>query len=107
MRLVFEAVQESGAGARPEGSHTVATSTPVRISASLSEAPGQPIPIPTRARRCPGMSGDVEELEAEESEQIVERVAAIDCTRVPHASVAGRRVTKVWNVQATTNAIGA
>jgi len=61
------------------------------------------------------MSGDVEELEAEESEQIVERVAAIDvakgsgqvCTRVPHASVAGRRVTKVWNVQATTNAIGA
>src|SRR6266508_5476737 len=114
MRLVFEAVQESGAGARPEGSHTVATSTPVRISASLSEAPGQPSCVPTRRRRCL-VSGEVEELEAEEYEQIVERVAAIDaakgsgqvCTRVPHASIAGRRVTKVWNVQATTNAISA
>ena len=61
------------------------------------------------------MSGEVEELEAEEYERIVERVAAIDvakgsgqvCTRVPHASLAGRRVTKVWNVQATTNAISA
>ena len=59
------------------------------------------------------MSGEPLELEAEEQEQIVERVAAIDvakasgqvCTRVPHASIPGRRVTKVWNVQATTNAI--
>jgi len=59
------------------------------------------------------VSGEPLELEAEEQEQIVERVAAIDvakasgqvCTRVPHASIPGRRVTKVWNVQATTNAI--
>jgi len=55
------------------------------------------------------------EIEAEEHEQIVERVAAIDvakasgqvCTRVPHVSIPGRRVTKVWNVEATTNAITA
>jgi transposase len=59
------------------------------------------------------VSGEPVEIEAEEHEQIAERVAAIDvakatgevCTRVPHASIAGRRVTKVWSVQATTNAI--
>lgn len=59
------------------------------------------------------MSSEPLEVEAEEDEQIVERVAAIDvakasgevCTRVPHASVAGRRVTRVWSVEATTNAI--
>src|SRR6266567_3548711 len=59
------------------------------------------------------MGGEVEELEAEEYEQIVERVAAIDvakgsgqvCTRVPHSSIPGRRATKVWNIEARTNAI--
>ena len=43
---------------------------------------------------------------------MVERVAAVDvakasgkvCMRVPHPA-AGRRVTKVWDVAATTNAI--
>jgi transposase len=53
------------------------------------------------------------EVASEEHEEIVERVAAIDvakasgevCTRVPHASVAGRRVTRVWSVEATTDAI--
>ncbi len=61
------------------------------------------------------MSREPVEIEAEEHEQIVERVAAIDvakasgqvCTRVPHVSIPGRRVTKVWNVEATTNAITA
>jgi transposase len=56
---------------------------------------------------------DPQEIEAEASEPIVERVAAIDvakasgkvCTRMPHSSGAGRRVTKVWDVSATTNAI--
>jgi transposase len=46
-------------------------------------------------------------------ERLVERVAAIDvakasavvCTRLPHAAVAGRRVTRVWEVRSTTNAI--
>jgi transposase len=59
------------------------------------------------------MSSELVEVDAEEYEQIVERVAAIDvakasgevCVRVPHASVAGRRVTRVWTVEATTNAI--
>lgn len=60
-----------------------------------------------------GVRPRVEEIDAGDDEQIVERVAAIDvakasgtvCTRVPHASVPGRRLTKVWNVSATTNAI--
>jgi hypothetical protein len=46
---------------------------------------------------------DAEEIEAEAPEEIVERVAAIDiakasgtvCTRVPHPSGAGRRLTRV------------
>jgi transposase len=56
---------------------------------------------------------DVEEIDAEDDEQIVDRVAAIDvakasgkvCTRVPHPSIPSRRVTKVWDVASTTNAI--
>jgi transposase len=59
------------------------------------------------------VSSEPVEVEAEEHEQIVERVAAIDvakasgevCTRVPHPSIAGRRVTRVWSVEATTDAI--
>jgi transposase len=53
------------------------------------------------------------EIQDEEHEQIVERVAAIDvakatgmvATRMPRDSRPGRRVTKVWEVPATTNAI--
>jgi transposase len=51
--------------------------------------------------------------ETEHNDEPLARVAAIDvakatgmvCTRVPHASVAGRRVQRVWNVGATTTAI--
>jgi transposase len=54
-----------------------------------------------------------QEIEDEEHEQILERVAAVDvakasgmvCTRVPHHSGPGRRRTRVWQVDATTNAI--
>jgi transposase len=54
-----------------------------------------------------------QELEVDEEHEIVERVAAIDvakatgmvCTRVPHPRLAGRRVTKVWEVTATTKGI--
>ncbi|TWH71042.1 transposase [Micromonospora olivasterospora] len=57
--------------------------------------------------------GVPEQIEDEEHEQRLERVAAIDvakasgkvCTRVPHESKAGSRVTLVWDVAATTNAI--
>jgi transposase len=54
-----------------------------------------------------------QEIEDEDHEQAWERVAAVDvakasgtvCTRVPHPSRAGRRLSKVWEVQATTGAI--
>jgi transposase len=53
------------------------------------------------------------EIDVDESQQIVERVAGIDvakatgmiCTRVPHDSIKGRRVTKVWEVKATTKGL--
>jgi transposase len=53
------------------------------------------------------------EVEVEEDEPIVERVAAVDvakasgmvCTRMPHESVPGKRVTKVWQVGSTTRAV--
>ncbi len=53
------------------------------------------------------------EVSVDESQQVVERVAAIDvakatgmvCTRVPHETVASRRVTKVWEVKATTKGL--
>jgi transposase len=60
------------------------------------------------------MPPDVREVsDADEHEDFLERVAAVDvakaaatiCTRVPHPSVARRRVTKVWEVSSTTNAI--
>ena len=54
-----------------------------------------------------------QEIEDEEHEQIVERVAAIDvakatgmvCIRLPHESKPGRRVSLVQEVDATTSAI--
>ena len=54
-----------------------------------------------------------QEIEDEEHEQLTERVAAVDvakasgmvCTRVPHPSRAGRRRTRVQEVDATTNSI--
>ena len=59
------------------------------------------------------MPRDVREIEVDEQEETLERVAAIDvakasakvCTRVAHPSVTHRRVTKVWDVGSTTNAI--
>jgi transposase len=59
------------------------------------------------------MVADGRQVEVDEHEQIVERVAAIDvakasgmvCTRVPHQTKAGKRITRVWDVAATTNAI--
>jgi transposase len=54
-----------------------------------------------------------QEIEDEEHEQILDRVAAVDvakasgmvCTRVPHGDRPGKRRTRVWQVDATTNAI--
>jgi transposase len=54
-----------------------------------------------------------QEIPDEEHEQILERVAAVDvakasgmvCTRAPHPSRPGKRLTRVWEVDATTNAV--
>jgi len=54
-----------------------------------------------------------QEIEDEEHEQVLQRVAAVDvakkagmvCTRVPHEARPGRRRTRVWEVPATTKAI--
>ncbi len=50
-------------------------------------------------------------IEVADDDQLVQRVAAIDvakasgmiCTRVPHGTIPGKRVTRVWQVSATTN----
>jgi hypothetical protein len=56
----------------------------------------------------------VEDSEVSEvSEEFVARVASIDvakasgvvCLRVPHDTVPGRRVQRVWTVTASTNAV--
>jgi transposase len=54
-----------------------------------------------------------EEIPDEEHERLIERVCAIDvakasgkvCTRVPHEATPGRRVSRVWDVPATTRAV--
>jgi transposase len=54
-----------------------------------------------------------QEVEDEGHEQILGRVAAVDvakasgmvCTRVPHQLRSGKRRTRVWQVDATTNAV--
>src|SRR5260221_7205074 len=59
------------------------------------------------------MMSKPQEIVDEEHEQVIERVAAIDvarasgmvCVRVPHESVPGRRVSRVWEVPATTRAV--
>ena len=59
------------------------------------------------------LAGQQVDVEVDEHEEIVGRVAAIDvakasgmvCTRVPHATKAGRRVTRVWQVPSTTNQV--
>jgi transposase len=59
------------------------------------------------------MAREPEEFDTDDGGEVVQRVAAIDvakasgkvCTRVPHPTAAGRRVTKVWDVGATTNTI--
>jgi transposase len=56
------------------------------------------------------MKGDVEEIDADDNEEVLERVGSIDvakasgkvCVRIPGAK---RRITRVWDVGATTGAI--
>lgn len=59
------------------------------------------------------MRGEPQEIDVEDHGEVVERVAAIDvakasgkvCTRVPHPTTPGRRLTRVWDVGTTTNAV--
>jgi transposase len=59
------------------------------------------------------MMSTPQEIVDEEHEQVIERVAAIDvakasgmvCVRVPHETRPGRRVSRVWEVAATTRAV--
>ena len=59
------------------------------------------------------MMREPQEIEDEEHEQILQRVAAVDvakasgmvCTRVPHPAGRGKRRTRVWTVDAATNAV--
>jgi transposase len=54
-----------------------------------------------------------QQVQVDDHEQIVERVAAIDvakasgmvCTRAPHPAAVGKRTTTVWQVGSTTNQI--
>jgi transposase len=55
----------------------------------------------------------VVEIEEDESERVLTVVAAVDvakasgmvCVRCPHPSIEGRRVSRVWEVESTTNSI--
>src|SRR5512133_2265880 len=93
-----------------------------RVAHCCLEHAGQSFGVPTEppgspsATRCGEEDGGVpagQQVEVDDHEQIVERVAAIDvakasgmvCIRVPHPAKPGQRVTKVWQVPATTNAI--
>lgn len=98
-----------------EGSRPVASSTPVRIS------------VPDRGPRAArdlatgvgGTAADVnkpnpiEEIPDADHEQLIERVAAIDvakdsgkvCMRLPDPARPGRRISRVWDVAATTNTV--
>ena len=59
------------------------------------------------------MKRDPEEILDADHELVIERVCAIDvakangavCVRVPHDAKPGRRVSRVWQVPATTRAI--
>src|SRR6476646_388964 len=94
------------------GSRTVAASTPIRISVSLARGPQT-----TRHGmggcdwRTSELKHEPEEIPDAEHELVIERVAAVDvakaygkvCVRVP--GKAGRRVSRVWDVAATTAAV--
>ena len=58
-------------------------------------------------------SNVVEEIDSDETERILNCAAAIDvakatgmvCVRRPHPSIEGRRLSRVWEVESTTNSI--
>jgi transposase len=99
-----------------EGSRTVASSTPVRLSVPWTEAPqgGPPVwlSLVGELKGLP-VAAVPEEILDEDHELVLERVAAVDvakasgkvCLRVPAATGSGRRVSRVWDCPATTAAV--
>src|SRR5437773_8799849 len=84
-----------------------------RLDCLLSDrAPGQSFLTP-RGEEMAQMMREPQEIDDEEYEQVLARVAAIDvakasgmvCTRVPHPSRPGKRRTLVWEAGADTGAI--
>jgi transposase len=69
--------------------------------------------IPVWYEEMVAVMREPQEIEDEEYEQVLARVAAVDvakasgmvCMRVPHGSRPGKRRTRVWEVNATTNAV--
>jgi transposase len=59
------------------------------------------------------VSNDIEEIDSDETERVLAVAAAVDvakasgmvCVRRPHPSVEGRRISRVWEVESTTNSI--
>ncbi len=55
----------------------------------------------------------VEEIDSDETERMLNCAAAVDvakasgmvCVRRPHPSIEGRRLSRVWEVESTTNSI--
>ena len=96
-----------------EGSRTVASSTPVRISVPSTDAPGQPFCRCGIGWRTRDVKMRPVEIPDDDHELVIERVCAIDvakasgkvCVRMPHPSRGGRRSSRVWDVDATTDAV--
>ncbi len=96
-----------------EGSRTVASSTPVRLSVFLYRRPRAPHPwiIVGFGWRTTEVKFKPEVIVDDEHELVIERVCAIDvakasgkvCVRLPGRS--GRRTSTVWDVTATTGAV--
>ncbi len=89
-------------------------STPIRLSFP-SRAPRARSSSATELGEVPlkPISNDIEEIDSDEVERILTCAAAIDvakasgmiCVRRPHPSIEGRRTSRVWEVDSTTNSI--
>jgi transposase len=78
-----------------------------------TETPGQPACRPRTRKGSVTVSQVPEEIPDEEHERLIERVCAIDvakasgkvCTRLPSPGGAVRRISRVWDVAATTETV--
>src|ERR1022692_295099 len=106
-------VCKSGAGALTYGSRTVASSSAGQILVPTGPPGIRARVLVGEARRGVLAMMAPQEIDDEEYEQVLERVAAVDvakgtgmvCTRVPHPSRPGKRQTRVWQVDADTGSV--